>query len=71
VLDIDAFSRISERPESPGAAQAIVDHEFGHVVGLGHVKSPAELMFKENVGQRTWGPGDLEGLARLGNIRCG
>jgi hypothetical protein len=69
VLDIDAFQDAIDAGQED-AAQAIVDHEFGHVVGLGHVKSRSELMFKENTGQTTWGPGDREGLERLGNIRC-
>jgi hypothetical protein len=50
--------------------QAIVDHEFGHLVGLGHVKDPGELMARRNTGQITYGPGDLEGLALLGSIPC-
>lgn len=50
--------------------QAIVDHEFGHLVGLGHVKDPGELMARRNTGQLTYGPGDLEGLALLGSVPC-
>jgi hypothetical protein len=50
--------------------QAIVDHEFGHLVGLGHVKDPGELMARRNTGQITYGPGDLEGLALLGSVPC-
>ena len=50
--------------------QAIVDHEFGHLVGLDHVASGTELMSPVNVGQTWYGPGDLEGLARLGAIPC-
>jgi hypothetical protein len=69
VLDVDAFEEILDAHQA-NAAQAIVDHEFGHVVGLAHVKSRSELMFKENTGLTAWGPGDREGLARLGNIPC-
>lgn len=68
ILDRDAFADLS--PEDRPRAQAIVDHEFGHVVGLAHVDDPGELMFKENVGQTTYGPGDREGLARLGSVDC-
>ena len=50
--------------------QAIVDHEFGHLVGLGHVDDPGELMAEENAGRSVYGPGDLEGLARLGSVPC-
>jgi hypothetical protein len=30
-----------------------------------------ELMFADNSGQVGFGPGDLEGLARLGSLPCG
>ncbi|MGB3186728.1 MAG: hypothetical protein WBB15_12765 [Ornithinimicrobium sp.] len=51
-------------------AQAILDHEFGHLVGLGHVDDPGELM-NPMPSRLSYGPGDLEGLANLGNIACG
>ena len=51
--------------------EAIVLHELAHVVGLAHVSEPMELMFADNTGQVTFGPGDLEGLARLGSLPCG
>ena len=68
VLDADVFEDISE--EAYADAQAIVDHEFGHLVGLDHVDNPRELMYSDNVGLTTYGRGDLKGLARLGNIAC-
>jgi hypothetical protein len=68
VLDADTFDRFTPR-ERP-LAQAIVDHEFGHLVGLGHVDDPGELMFRHNVGRTTYGPGDRRGLADLGSIPC-
>ncbi len=68
VLDAETFEEFGDR-EQP-AAQAIVDHEFGHLVGLDHVDDPGELMNPENVGRTTYGPGDLEGLARIGGIPC-
>lgn len=68
VLDQDAFGDF-EDDEQP-FAQAIVDHEFGHLVGLDHVDDPHELMNEGNVGVTTYGPGDREGLARLGSIDC-
>ena len=68
-LDTDVFHDESDGPER-GNLQAIVDHEFGHVVGLDHVDDPAELMYESNVGITSYGPGDLEGMARLGSIPC-
>ncbi len=68
VLDRDVFAaHVGERTPY---AQAIIDHELGHVVGLAHVDDPEELMNADNVGQLSYGPGDLQGLARLGAVPC-
>jgi len=69
-LDSDAFADILHRPDGESEAQAIVFHEFGHLVGLAHVDDPDELMYADNVGLTDFGPGDLTGLARLGAGRC-
>jgi hypothetical protein len=50
--------------------RATVMHELGHVLGLGHVVSPYELMSGHNFGLTRYGPGDLAGLARLGHGPC-
>ncbi|CAN5583436.1 hypothetical protein BH23ACT6_BH23ACT6_26430 [soil metagenome] len=50
-------------------AQAILDHEFGHLVGLGHVDDTGELM-NPTPARLSYGPGDLEGLGNLGSIDC-
>ncbi len=70
-LDAEPFRRVAARLGGGPAAQAIVDHEFGHLVGLDHVQDPGELMSAENTGRTSWGPGDLAGLSRLGRGRCG
>lgn len=70
-LDVDAFDVIPHQLRGEAFAQAIVDHEFGHLVGLDHVEDPGELMSAENTGRTSWGPGDLAGLSRLGRGRCG
>ncbi|RJS46468.1 hypothetical protein [Nocardioides cavernaquae] len=69
ILDRDVYARLASNHNRPHA-QAIIDHEFGHLVGLGHVKDAGELMNADNVGQTSYGPGDLEGFARLGNVPC-
>lgn len=68
VLDTDVFDGVPLFDSS--GDQAIIDHEFGHLVGLAHVDDPGELMNAGNLGRTTYGPGDREGLARLGGIDC-
>lgn len=68
VLDRDVFASLG--PRDVVYAQAIVDHEFAHLVGLGHVDDPGELMNEADSQGSSYGPGDREGLARLGSIRC-
>ncbi|MFC4785619.1 matrixin family metalloprotease [Nocardioides sp. MAHUQ-72] len=68
MLDRDLFATFDV--DDAALAQAIVDHELGHVVGLAHVSDPGELMYKDNVGRTTYGPGDREGLARIGSVDC-
>ena len=70
-LDAEAFQRIARELGGDETGQAIIDHEFGHLVGLDHVPDPGELMYADNIGRRDWGPGDLAGLSRLGRGRCG
>ncbi len=70
VLDLDAFTPAAVA-QQPRVMEAIVLHELAHVVGLAHVSEPMELMYADNTGQVSFGPGDLEGLARLGSLPCG
>jgi hypothetical protein len=69
-LDAPALADMLTQPNGHRLAQAIVMHELGHLVGLGHVDDPAELMHEDNLGLVTFGPGDLEGLAQLGGGQC-
>ena len=69
-LDTEVFARLSSQPGGFEALRAIVMHELGHVVGLAHVQDPSELMYDDNLGRTSFGPGDLEGLARLGAVDC-
>ncbi|GAA1976568.1 hypothetical protein GCM10009798_42210 [Nocardioides panacihumi] len=50
--------------------RAVVMHELGHVLGLAHVDDPGELMYP-SVTRTSYGSGDIEGLAKLGAVRCG
>ncbi|MFL6023145.1 MAG: hypothetical protein ACJ72O_07380 [Marmoricola sp.] len=70
-LDRSVFRDLARSSEGRREARAIVLHELGHLVGLAHVKDPAELMNAENVGLLEFGPGDLAGLAKVGATPCG
>lgn len=51
-------------------ARGVLLHELGHLVGLDHVSDPGELMYGDGTLVRDFGPGDREGLVRLGEGRC-
>jgi len=80
ILDRDHFASLSSSVPSVGRdgdwdweqdlGQATVDHELAHVVGLAHVEDHGELMHPSSMVRTTFGPGDREGLARLGAIDC-
>ncbi|WP_432537639.1 peptidase [Kineococcus arenarius] len=50
--------------------QAVWLHELAHMVGLGHVEDPAQLMNPEFTGVAGFAAGDLTGLAALGGGPC-
>lgn len=50
--------------------RAIVMHELGHVLGLGHVEDDGELMNEDNLGRTEFGPGDIAGLRALRATSC-
>jgi Zn-dependent protease with chaperone function len=64
------YYRVLTQQGDHAEALAVLLHEFGHVLGLDHVDSPHELMYDENNGRDDFGPGDLEGLRRLGRAPC-
>jgi predicted Zn-dependent protease len=67
----DRFPDILTEPDGREIAQAIVLHEFGHLVGLDHVADETQLMNPETVvGITDFAAGDLAGLSRLGRGPC-
>jgi hypothetical protein len=52
-------------------ARAVLLHELGHLVGLGHVTDPFQVMYDTNsYPLARYHAGDLRGLAELGLGRC-
>jgi hypothetical protein len=51
-------------------ARAIVMHELGHVLGLGHVDDDRQIMSASGSGTYEFGAGDRRGLAILGRGPC-
>jgi len=69
-LDAETFQELMGSPSGRAHAAAILDHELAHLVGLDHVDDEGELMHPRGASRGEFGPGDLEGLARLGAIEC-
>lgn len=48
----------------------VILHEFGHVLGLGHVEERSQVMYPQMTKRKArWGAGDLAGLQKLGSKR--
>jgi hypothetical protein len=61
----------ADDPNAPGFGAPddqgpVVLHEWGHVMGLDHVKARGQLMNPAGGGVADFGPGDLEGLREVG-----
>ncbi len=69
-LDGPDLASVLEGPDGEAQVRAVILHELGHLVGLGHVADPNQLMSETNYGLHDFGPGDREGLARLGGGSC-
>ncbi|WP_461163670.1 peptidase M10A and M12B matrixin and adamalysin [Arthrobacter sp. R4-81] len=69
-LDAPQVRKIIRTTGGSARAIAIILHELAHVLGLGHVPDPSQLMFEHGTPLRDFGPGDLTGLARLAEAPC-
>ncbi|WP_106212466.1 matrixin family metalloprotease [Kineococcus rhizosphaerae] len=69
-LTVDAASLDPADPPQAALMRAVWLHEFAHLVGLGHVEDPTQLMNPSIQGLTDYAPGDLTGLAALGTGPC-
>jgi hypothetical protein len=70
-LDGPQFAALVARAGGRAVALAVIQHEFGHLVGLDHVDDPDQLMYPETTLQvHDFGAGDRRGLVQLGKGRC-
>lgn len=70
-LDAEQLGPLLDDPDGRAQARAVVVHELAHVVGLGHVDDPQQLMApRTDPAVTDLQPGDLTGLALLGSGPC-
>jgi hypothetical protein len=70
-LDPARLSGIQHSPGGGEIVRAVVLHELGHLVGLGHVADATQIMYPQTqVAVIDFGAGDLTGFAALGKGQC-
>jgi hypothetical protein len=75
MLALDGPSFATLEPKGNVSAEdvgrAVILHELGHLVGLGHVEDPTQVMYPSSSYEVTsLATGDLNGLAKLGRGDC-
>ena len=61
--------RLDSNVTDPELTKLTLEHELGHVLGLGHVDDPKQLMH-HTAGAKELGRGDIAGLKRLHDVPC-
>lgn len=69
-LDAPDLRSVLGRAGGREAVRGVVIHELAHLVGLGHVDDPTQLMYGGANDRSMLGPGDRAGLAALGDGPC-
>lgn len=71
IFDAPDITRVEATPNGATFAYDIMLHELGHLVGLGHIDDPTQIMNPVSLRPLPgYGAGDLRGLAELGEGRC-
>jgi hypothetical protein len=70
ILDAPDVGEILSRGDGREIALGIVVHELAHLLGLGHVDDPDQLMYGQASEVTELQAGDLQGLARLAEQPC-
>lgn len=68
-LDAPQLANTMAGPNGAAQVRAVILHELAHVVGLGHVDDPTQLMYEAG-SVSDFQQGDLAGLSRLGAGEC-
>lgn len=64
---VDAGQLSDQGAGDPDGLEPTMLHEIGHLVGLGHIRAPGEIMQPDGGGVVGLGPGDLAGLHTVGS----
>lgn len=71
LLNRGNLATVESWPEGRAELNAVVLHEFGHLIGLDHVPDPGELMYKQpSPHPGGFAAGDRRGLAALSDGPC-
>ena len=71
VFDASDMTQVEGAPQGATFDYDVMLHELGHLVGLGHIDDPGEVMNPVSLRPLAgYGPGDLRGLAVAGSGRC-